>query len=680
MRKTKLLSILSFAVMLTSCSKTLNNSSSTISSSISSSTSSSEEIDDVVFNYYSDSNGLVTINDIETKNIKELIIPSYIDGNEVVSISSNAINNLPNLKKIYIPKTVISIRSINFANCPNLETIEIDNDNPMYSAISNCIVSKDEKTLVKGIKTSIIPDTVTTIQSYAFFYSNVTSIKLPKGVSSYGTYFYHCDDLIDFQIDEKNPYYSSPKGSNCWLSKDETKISDIFKNGVIPDTVTKFVQNTFTQGNVTELHITKNMTLENITNTSDATFTGLYNLEKVTVDPQNSKYASVEGSTCILTKTNGVLRLYKMLGKDVVIPEGVVGVDTSGVGYNFFARALLFVKSIHIPKSFVEEGRQGMFIDTDISKSALEKITVEEGNPKYAVKNNCLYTIDKKAVYLAANNASVPEDAVTIKDCAFSGTNIENVYFPASLNDVSYDSFSYCNNLKTLEVDKNNTVYYSNSYKDNIFQKKDNELFLATNDSYSHTTASQIARTTYMNVTDFNFSQSIKRTRTWGFSNYTIDLKPDSINKADLSQSSIEIIENLSFLNRYDIKEILLPNTLTDLWYNSLYSTGITSLTIPASVKSINYNFISNTPLKKLVLPDLSNVRLNISSSTQNIFTRANCLQDLTINMTVAAFKKVVSKLELGYLLTDCKLLKTIKFLEYENSSNYIDIDVDKIY
>lgn len=120
----------------------------------------------------------------------------------------------------------------------------------------------------------------------------------------------------------------------------------------------------------------------------------------------------------------------------------------------------------------------------------LESIKVEEGNPMFYVKDNCLMDRDG-VLYCAANGATgVPNDGsvrviaayafnmvesvkgdVVIpegveKVCgafAFGGSDIDSVYIPASVKYIGEGAFGHASNknLQSIVVDKRNADYYT---------------------------------------------------------------------------------------------------------------------------------------------------------------------------------------------------------------------------
>jgi len=144
--------------------------------------------------------------------IEELIFP---DGMRTVG----GFENCPNLKSVFIPKTVDHILTtgkigyINDYNSENLsilinrtfflsneiESLVIDSDNPYYSSYDcNIIVRKEDNYLIAGTNyTTSIPNGVKTIGLYSFYNCDkIRSIDIPNSVEYAEVFaFQHCTNL-----------------------------------------------------------------------------------------------------------------------------------------------------------------------------------------------------------------------------------------------------------------------------------------------------------------------------------------------------------------------------------------------------------------------------------------------------------------------------------------------------
>ncbi len=117
-------------------------------------------------------------------SLTNIIIPDSVE-----QIGAVAFSGCTSLKEITIPRNVKEIGFRAFVDCPSLESIIVHNENEVYSAVGNCLIEKESKTLISGCKSSIIPadGSVTRIGGSAFEgCSSLTSIDIPKNIGFIG--------------------------------------------------------------------------------------------------------------------------------------------------------------------------------------------------------------------------------------------------------------------------------------------------------------------------------------------------------------------------------------------------------------------------------------------------------------------------------------------------------------
>ena len=114
-------------------------------------------------------------------------------------INSYAFYNCSSLTSVVIPKYVKSIGQYAYSGCTNLTSISVDSDNSIFDSRNNCnaIIETASNTLITGCKTTVIPNTVTSIGENAFENcSDLRSITIPKSVTSIRDYaFRGCNNL-----------------------------------------------------------------------------------------------------------------------------------------------------------------------------------------------------------------------------------------------------------------------------------------------------------------------------------------------------------------------------------------------------------------------------------------------------------------------------------------------------
>ena len=121
----------------------------------------------------------------------------------ISNIESLALGHCP-LSYITIPNSVTSISDDVFYGCSSLESMVVENSNTKYDSRNNCkaIIETESNTLIAGCKNTIIPNSVTTIGSDAFYKcGGLASVNIPNSVTSIGNYaFAYCSGLTSVTI------------------------------------------------------------------------------------------------------------------------------------------------------------------------------------------------------------------------------------------------------------------------------------------------------------------------------------------------------------------------------------------------------------------------------------------------------------------------------------------------
>ena len=243
---------------------------------------------------------------------ENVVIPDTSpSGDRVTSIYAGAFNNHP-MRSITIPDSVISIDDSAILYCRNLESVTVSKGNTKYHSENNCIIETNTNTLVFGTKIATIPDGVTHIGTFAFFYrEGLLSITIPDSVTSIGWgAFCDCTGLTTITIPESVTSIDHSAFSGCFGLTSIT----------IPHSVTQIAYDSFS---------------------------GCMNLTSITVSEENTKYMSVDN--CIIEKESNVL----IAGcKNSKIPDGITQIGDRA----FFC--MYSMTSIVIPDSVTSIGSQ----------------------------------------------------------------------------------------------------------------------------------------------------------------------------------------------------------------------------------------------------------------------------------------------------------------------------------
>ncbi len=179
-------------------------------------------------------------------------LTSITIGDSVTSIGRGAFEDCTGLTSVTIPDSVKSIGWSAFGGCTGLTSINVDSNNKKYDSRNNCnaIIETESNTLISGCKSTVIPDSVTSIGNEAFFdctgltsvtipdsvksigrsafdgCTGLTSITIPDSVTHIGDYaFYYCSSLTSIAIPDSVTSIGDSAFSGCY------SLADVYYSG-----------------------------------------------------------------------------------------------------------------------------------------------------------------------------------------------------------------------------------------------------------------------------------------------------------------------------------------------------------------------------------------------------------------------------------------------------------------
>lgn len=473
----------------------------------------------------------------------------------LTTIPDEAFYYCPNLKSVSLPTSLKSIGNSAFARCRVLEGIVVPEGvesigEKAFSANSIADAPFPESTM----SSVTLPSTLKSIGDDAFEFCNFKTINIPQSVTTIGSYaFEGCHNLTSIDIPQGVKKLEWCTFLNCKSLKTVTLHEGLqrFDYGVFHSCES-----------LKTINIPKSLT-----NIGECAFKGCSSLAVINLSES---------------------------------------VDTI-CDYAFYGSG---IKSLFIPKSVKSIG--GCVTG---SCNQLASIKVDPANTVYDSRNNCngIIKTTENELYVGIQNTVIPNTVTSISGYAFRDCKqLKSLFIPANISKIkqasNYESPFYgCDNLVSIKVDANNTVFDSRDNCNAIIGKRSDELVYGWQTTVIPNSVTTIGRDAFsdcLGLTSIVIPEGVTGINSSAFSNcenlVSVSL-PESLTSWDwgvFSQchsltsiqlpsklkyiasgayqhclglvninipESIELISGTAFKNCYGLKAVSLPSKLTEI-------------------------------------------------------------------------------------------------------------------
>ena len=550
----------------------------------------------------------------------------------VIEIGSHAFNYCTNLTDITIASTVTNIRDFAFRNCTSLTTITIpegvtiidvaafygctslvniyvSDGNEAYESVDGNLYTKGGKALIQYAtgKTDtffIVPNTVISINSYAFMSDNLTYVAISNSVTSIEKYaFYECANLLRV---------------------------------IIPLSVTEMSENAFYECN----RITPYCEADS----KPESWHSKWN--------SNSSYAiwnCSKGSEGLSYSLSADGRCYSVRGigsctdENVVIPASyngllVMSIDSSAFSY---CRSII---TLELPSTIESIGRDAFYYCSNMTKVNLSNITSIKactfygcssltyiGIPYYVTEigTHAFYDCTSlESIYMFENVKSIGYEA-------FSGcSSLTSITIPNGVTNIDANAFSRCYSLVSVKLGSSVTQINAGAFSGcfklvEIINLSSLDLTIGSTDNgyiayYAKEIHSEKTKiVTYNNYLFYTYD-NVNYLLGYVGTNTSIGLP------ADYNRQSYEIYP-YAFYNRETIVSVSIPYGIKSISnYAFAYCDSLTSITLRGSITDIGDSaFKYCTRLEEIYLPD------SVVSIGESAFERCTGLYRIYIPISV---------------------------------------------
>lgn len=347
------------------------------------------------------------------------------------NIKSGAFNGCE-ITSITFGKNLSAIGPSAFFNCDDLNEIKLSDENDEYVYVDGCLIRRSDNTLVLGLASAVIPETVVSIGDYAFAYrKNLSEIAIPSSVTAIGSYaFADCENLKTIEVSESVKSIQSCVFKSC-VSLTKATWRTLVS---VPDSVFE------------SCSALTDVKLSSVTKIGERAFSGCIGLKEIIL-PQSlteiGEYAFNKTALASITLPQSIDKVGNgwFLGCKYLETVNFDG-KIKEIGESAFS-GCISLKSFEIPSSVVSIGNSAFLDCTSLKNIEIPSSVVSIGNFAFrgcsalseVLFNEGLKTIGESAFRACKCLSSVqwPLSLEEIGAGAFANTSFPEIYVPKSI-------------------------------------------------------------------------------------------------------------------------------------------------------------------------------------------------------------------------------------------------------